>query len=443
MTPRFMNLASTAFTIAAISLGTPMLAQETSAQNPKQQDQGKKQSQQQGEQKQSVEERLSRLEQENEAMREALSQELESIRLGDLVPEVTESKHGMGPAASKIYQKDEGLSIGGYGEFLFQQNSGSTDRADALRAITYFGYKFNDKFLFNSEIEYEHGSTSKSGSASLEFGYLDYMHSEAFNLRAGLVLVPMGLVNENHEPTTFFTANRSETERRIIPSTWREMGLGAYGEAGGFSYRSYLLNGLNGENYTSSGVRGARQKGSKAAADDWAGVLRVDYIDIPGLLLGGSIFYGKSGQDNIDGSSNFIPSMNTTIVEAHADYKINAWSFRALYAHNFIDDAAEFNTNTGNNIADESQGYYGEVAFDVLSAINPDGEQSLSPYFRAEHIDTQYKMPTGFTSAAGKEDDIYTIGINYKPIDQITVKVDFEYFDRGSDRFNLLFGYIF
>ena len=108
-------------------------------------------------------------------------------------------------------------------------DSGKTDTFDLLRAILYFGYKFDDRFVFNSEIEFEHSTTSESGSASVEFAYLDYLFKPGFNVRGGLLLVPMGLVDELYEPTTFLGAKRPETERRIIPSTWRENGLGAHG----------------------------------------------------------------------------------------------------------------------------------------------------------------------------------------------------------------------
>jgi len=163
--------------------------------------------------------RLARLEDQLQAV----TRELESLRLGrDLVAEADSAQVGFGPAASKVYRVRQGVSIGGYGEVLYENfdgsreddtPSGATDRFDALRAIVYVGYKFNDKFLFNSEIEFEHGSTEDGGSVSLEFGYLDYRISPRFGLRAGLLLAPMGFLNELHEPPTFLGARRPETAR--------------------------------------------------------------------------------------------------------------------------------------------------------------------------------------------------------------------------------------
>ena len=123
-------------------------------------------------------------------------------------------------------------------------DSGATDQLDFLRAIVYFGYKWNDHWLFNSEIEFEHASTEDGGEASVEFAYLDYLWKPELNARAGLLLIPMGFVNELHEPTTFLGARRPDVERVIIPTTWRENGFGLFGEAGPVSYRTYVVNGF-------------------------------------------------------------------------------------------------------------------------------------------------------------------------------------------------------
>jgi hypothetical protein len=174
-----------------------------------------------------------------EAQLEAITQELEELRLGrDLVVEADTSLYGFGPAASKVYKVRQGVSLGGYGEVLYENfagsreddaPSGASDRLDALRAIVYVGYKFSDKVLFNSELEFEHGSTEDGGSVSIEFAYLEYRMSSRLGVRAGLLLPPMGFINEVHEPPAFLGARRPETERQIIPSTWREGGVGVFG----------------------------------------------------------------------------------------------------------------------------------------------------------------------------------------------------------------------
>ena len=189
---------------------------------------------------------------------DAITRELETLRLGEGITASADTiGWGLGPAASKVYRVSEGVSIGGYGEFLYvnpastrEDGSPSDVRAsiDALRGVVYVGYKFSDSFLFNSEIEFEHASTGEDGSVSLEFAYLDWRFrglEGSTGLRGGLLLHPMGFLNENHEPPTYLGALRPETERRIIPTTWRELGLGLFGAAGDFDWRVYAVTGLD------------------------------------------------------------------------------------------------------------------------------------------------------------------------------------------------------
>lgn len=401
---------------------------------------------------QDLQDRVQRLEEQNrELLRrlDAVDIELERNELGSVIPALGEGKFGLGPAASKVYGIESGVSIGGYGEYVFEQRSGQTDRFDALRWVLYVGHKFNENWVFNSEIEIEHGSTSTSsgttssgGSVSLEFGAIEYLHSDAWNLRAGLLLVPMGLINEYHEPTTFLSAQRPDTEQRIIPSTWRAMGIGAFGDVGGFSYRAYLIQALDGEEFDAAGLRGGRQKGNRAAADDFAGVLRLDYTATPGLLAGVSGHYGKTAQDGLAGG-NRIPALGTWIVDAHVDYQSGPFRARALAAIAAIDGAGEFNAMTGENLAKRLDGYYVELGYDVMPLLDSAAEGSLTPFFRYEHIDTQASMPAGYSADASREEDILTFGVNFQPIDQVVIKADFEDREAGNDAFRVLLGYIF
>ena len=201
---------------------------------------------------------------------EALAAELERMDLGDAVVDIDSGERGFGPAASRVYKVESGLSIGGYGEFLYETYAGSKqdrtasgkkDQFDALRAILYTGYKFNDRLLFNSEIEVEHAK-----EIYLEFAYVDYMFTENVGMRAGMLLAPLGLTNELHEPPIFLGTERPLTENKIIPTTWRENGIGLFGETETTSWRVYTMNSLNGAKFTSSGLRGGRQKGAKSTS---------------------------------------------------------------------------------------------------------------------------------------------------------------------------------
>lgn len=387
---------------------------------------------------------------------EVLTREAERERFGDVFIEVGESRYGMGPSASKVYYKEQGVSIGGYGEGLYEVKSGDTDEADFLRAVLYFGYKYNDRWLFNSEIEFEHASTSTGGSASVEFAYLDYLRSPALNLRTGLLLVPMGIVNELHEPALFLSAKRPETESRIIPSTWRENGIGIFGDLSeSIGYKAYVVNGLRGAKFNDSGLRGGRQKGSEALADDLAGALRVDFAPTEGLLASASLYYGDSGQD-------LDIALSTSIFEAHLDWRRRGLSVRALVAAAWLDDAAELTRinnpvpagttpeehyATVNPVGEKLLGWYVEAGYDAFNPLDTQ-EASLTPFVRFEQIDTQDQVPSGFKRPSGNRDQqLVTIGINYKPIDELVFKADYVFHDSeddsAEDQFNLALGYVF
>jgi hypothetical protein len=400
--------------------------------------------------------RINELEEKVKVIAEELGR-LESIFT---VPEevALDSFSGLGPAASKVYKRDKGLSIGGYGEvrlrsFVDQEDDNEDDVFDALRAVLYVGYKFNDKWVFNSELEFEHAGTGGGGSVSTEFLTIDYLARAEINFRAGLLLVPMGFINEIHEPTFFYGAERPEVERLIMPSTWRENGLGIFGTvAERVSYRFYVINGFEGEKFSSGGLRGGRQKGSRALANDFAFVGRIDVSDVGvnGLLLGGSVYTGQSGQEQSEGGID-LPDAQTTIYELHAQYKGHGASLRALWTQAFVDEAGSLSRVLGKaadeSIASEMRGWYIEAAYDVLPLFL-ESNATLEPYFRYENFDTQRKVSNlGFSKDKSKDVDLYVAGIQYKPIPQVVFKLDYRHFDpRQGHRANevqALVGYVF
>jgi type II secretory pathway pseudopilin PulG len=390
---------------------------------------------------------------------DVLAAELEDLKVGEaaVVASQEATVYGLAPAASKVYRTETGLSIGGYGEALLEvfdstrddgAPSGKVDTFDLLRGVLYFGYKFNDRFVFNSEIEFEHSSTDKEGSASVEFAYVDWLWRPELNVRGGLLLVPMGFVNELHEPTTFLGAKRPETETRIIPTTWRENGAGIHGDLGGFSYRTYIVNGFDASGFSSSGLRGGRQKGSKAKAEDLAWVGRVDWTGTPGLTVGLSAYVGDSGQDLVDDTGRSI-DVGTTIWEAHADWRWRGLQVRGLWSEADLDDVAELNEALGyqgaDSVGERMEGGYVEIGYDLLSRRQ--GSQALIPYLRWEQVDTQAEVPVGYQHKGATDVEVLTLGLAYQPIEQLILKVDWQ--DRedaagtGVDQFNVGLGYIF
>lgn len=385
-----------------------------------------------------------------------LAAEIERLKLGEAAVVADESVHGLGPAASKIYRKAQGLSIGGYGEMLYQRPddrrdngsaSGRRAELDLLRAVVYFGYKWNDRFLFNSEIEFEHATTGDgTGEVAVEFAHVDYLARPELSLRAGLLLVPMGFVNELHEPTVYLGAKRPDSERVILPSTWRENGFGLFGEAGKLSYRAYAVTGFQAEGFTAGGLRGGRQQGAKAIAEDWGLVARLDYLPIPGLTLGASGYLGDSGQGLRDGAGDI--GVGVTIFEGHGEWRWRGLELRALVTQAELDDVARLNGELGltgaASIGERLTGSYLQLGYDVLAGR---GDHQLVPFVRVERYDTQDRVPAGFTRNGANDVDSLTLGLAWKPFEQFVIKADFQNYDNaantGIDQFNVSLGYVF
>lgn len=365
-----------------------------------------------------------------------VTEELQKLKNESAVAETEySSSFGMGPAASKIYKQNSGLSVGGYGEGHFTNHvsdkGSATDTADMLRAILYVGYKFSDKIVLNTEIELEHAN-----EVYVEMASLDFLLSDAINLRTGLLLTPVGISNELHEPTLFHGNDRPYVEREVIPTTWREMGVGAFGKlAENLEYKLYLMNGLDGADFTKKGLRGGRQKGSKAKGEDWAIVGSLSYEPVLGLNLGGSVYLGDSGQKQVVDANGDAADVFTEIYELHGQYKAKGLELKALATTVKIDDSELI----GADVPEEVRGYYGEVAYDVLPLLVKGTSQYLAPFVRYEEVD--YK--------GNDEDlDLYVTGLTYKPIPNVVLKADYRNFNKKygaakADEVNFGFGYIF
>jgi hypothetical protein len=399
-----------------------------------------------------------------------LAQEIQNLKMGEAAPtleagatagEKSVERYGIGPAAARIYGIKKGLSIGGYGEVLYS-NFASKDQSGApssgediitdLRAVVYLGYKFDQHFVLNTEIEYENAvvASDKGGEAEVEFAYIDYMHSPAFNSRTGLVLIPSGLVNQLHEPTAFLGARRPDVDEVIIPTTWREIGTGFYGACGPVSYQFYGVNGLNAAGYTADeGIHEGSQEGSEALAKSWAFAGRVDFTAVPGLLAGASVFSGDSGQGQFTPSGQKISGL-TTLVEGHLDWRWRGLWLRGIYAHTTIQQADLIN-QLNNLEGDESvgsrqEGWYVQAGYDVLSLVS-DTRLSLIPYARYEQYDTQAQVPVGYERNPENDITELTLGTAFQPIPQLILKADWQQrhnaASTGVNVWNVSLGYVF
>ncbi|HKR66311.1 MAG TPA: hypothetical protein VJZ00_21460 [Thermoanaerobaculia bacterium] len=377
---------------------------------------------------------------------EILGQEIEALktRQSERVITADTEQYGLGAAASKVYRAEPGVAIGGYGEFIYQNSEGEAATADSLRGVIYTGYKFNDRVLFNSELEVEHANLERGGNVEMEFAYLDYLVKPSFNVRTGLVLIPVGLTNEQHEPTAFLGASRPVVEQHIIPTTWSDLGAGVFGEVGRTSYRAFVVTGLDAHGFgAEEGIREGRQAGGEAIAEDLAFVARADFHPFEGTMFGGSIYTGNSGQ-----AEDF--SGRVTLGELHADAKFRGVSLRALVARGSLGDAARINEANGltgdESVGKSFGGWYVEGGYDISSVL-PRQEMSLMPYARYERLDTQRRVPAGFLRNPENEQSILTLGFAFKPIAQTVIKIDWQNVDNeantGRNQWNIALGYIF
>jgi hypothetical protein len=392
-----------------------------------------------------------------------IAEELEKLRTGAESEGETPVKGqpGLGPAASKIYGKPKGVSIGGYGEVVYDHPSallqdgtasGLEPRIDMLRYVTYVGYKFNDKILLNSEIEFEHASSGEGaeerGEVSAEFAYLEFRPWKSAGFRAGLVLLPLAFLNELHEPPIFHGALRDEVETQIVPTTWPENGLGIFGASGPFEWRAYVVAGLRSSGFSDEGIGEGKQEGSESLAGDLALTGRLDYTGVPGLLVGGSFYTGKSGQGaTVDGEAI---GARVTLFDLHLQYEHHGFQGRALYARSSVSDAALINAQNGLNgdesVGERQYGWYVQAAFDLMS-LKPAGTWSVTPFARYERLDPQERVPAGYLKNPALDQRILTAGLDVKPLINVVLKADYQWrkdaAQSGANAFHLAVGYLF
>lgn len=388
----------------------------------------------------------------------ALVEELRRLKLELGLRDVEyQSYGGMGPAASKVYFAPKGLSIGGYGEAYYQNNldrhtaSGAlvTNRTDLYRVVLYTGYRFSPRIVFNSEVEFEH-----QNEVHVEFAYLDFLFTDALRLRAGSVLVPLGFVNEMHEPPFFNGVLRPDLETNLIPATWNENGVGLHGElGGGLRYKLYGLAGLVATNRslrTDTWLRGARGFGRQSAAQTYAGVASLAWERGP-VSAGGGAYHGRAGQGARD-AEGFIDA-EVTLAEAHAQLAHRGLQVRGIVVRGWLSDTARISAFQGGTSAvvpgRQVRGAYAEVAFDVLSVLARDSGQALSPFVRYEDIDLHHSVAPGLARNPANDYTVLAAGLTYKPLPTVVAKLDYSRKDTEaasrarSESVNVGVGFVF
>ena len=362
---------------------------------------------------------------------------------------------------------DSKLVVGGYGEVHYNQpmseSTYNNGKLDVHRVVMLLGYNFNEKTQFISEIEFEHVS-----EVYIEQAFLNYKLNNAINFRGGLMLVPMGIVNEYHEPTTFNGVERPLIDNTIAPTTWREIGFGITGTIlpASMKYQAYLMNGFNGYNGAaklngSKGLRSGRQKGAESyiSSPNFAG--KVEYFGIRGLNIGLSAYLGKTqstlydGMDKDDNAA--IASADSSVVGISmfgldARYSLKGLQLRGQLYYSSLSNSDEYNKFTAstsgslNDLGSAMIGYYVEAGYNVLRTVNTD--KQLVPFVRYEFLNTHSSVENNISKNPSYEKTAITTGLTLALTKGAVVKTDIQFLknadtDKYAKTFNAGIGVMF
>jgi len=327
--------------------------------------------------------------------------------------------------------------LSGYMEFHFNKADGEDGILDFHRFVLLLSHSFSSKIRFVGELEVEHAfveGLEEAGELELEQAYVDFLLSRRLNVRAGMLLMPIGIINERHEPPVFNGVERPFVDTVIVPTTWFDVGAGIHGELGrGLRYRAYVVAPLNSLEFNAEeGIRGGRQKGSEDNVRNFAFTARTEYLGLRHLTLGASVW---SGESNF-ATPRLAPSV--TVGELDARYRRDRLELRGEFAQVHIGDAARLNDSIGRavgvspNIASALRGFYGEAAYRVWNAGAP---RDLVAFFRYENFDTQFRMPAGFLPLKEFDRDAWVTGVTYYPDPDVAVKADYIYLRNQSGIF--------
>jgi hypothetical protein len=321
------------------------------------------------------------------------------------------------------------LPVSGYMDFHFNKNRSLPGEFDFHRFVLLFGHSFSERIKFWSELEVEHSIVEggeESGEVALEQAYVDFLIKPYFNLRGGMLLSPVGIVNERHEPPSFNGVERPFVETFIIPTTWREMGFGATGDLGrGFRYRAYMVSSLDGSLFDAeNGISEAKTNGFTASFRNPAKVGRLEYTGTRKLVLGTSFYSGHTGFN----LTTVNPRVN--IFDADARYSYRRVDLRGLFAKTWVSHARELNialeqvSGANPNVGSQMLGAYIEPAFHLFPKQR---SQDVIVFGRYEKYNTQHRMPVGFTALPQFDRSSWVVGATYKPVADVAIKFDYNF----------------
>lgn len=353
-------------------------------------------------------------------------------------------------SADRLILSDSRITLGGYGEIDFNNPLRGTNGEkrngsfDVHRMVFLTGYKFSDRLSFVTELEIEHIKEVFIEQAFIDYRLHDYVH-----FRAGLMLVPMGIINEYHEPVTFNGVERPNLDKYIIPTTWREIGAGFSGTIPeiGFRYQAYLINGLSSYDNEAalsgkSGLRSGRQKGAQTTFSHPNATFRLEYFGLSNLKIGVSGYFGKTQStlyDRVGSEEDFtIASADSSVVGlsmfvADARYRYKGFEARAQYVLGNISNSIEYNSKFGTDVASTIQGYYIEAGYDVLRFFPKKFKKRLVAFCRYENYNTHQKVAGELLKNDAYNRTDITTGLTFHLDKGVALKADFQQFRNAEE----------
>ncbi len=363
------------------------------------------------------------------------------------------------------------VSVHGYGELHYNVKENSRDELDQHRFVLGIHVLLADWIHLNAEIDYEHAAQE----LEFEFAYLDFLIKNYLNIRAGAFLIPVGFLNEFHEPPLFWSVERPELQSKVIPTTWGAGGAGIFGELSqlmeGLRYRIYIVNsiqslkpkksdcgdsalGLGGDCgffRPKDGIRNGRRQLDHAQFDDIAVTGRLEHVNLlDGMLQLGFSFYTG------DTTHGLIPQGGrTTVIEGDAKFHWKWLEANGTIVNIFISNAAaitNFNRTAGNikateTIPDNIFGFNIQGGIHLPQLLNINTDQDIIPFILFEKFDTQDSVPTGFVKDFSKDTKVFTGGVSYMPVSNVAVKMDYQRFRFGDKtkkhQFNMGLAYLY
>jgi hypothetical protein len=358
---------------------------------------------------------------------------------------------------SQVLTREDSLSAGlirsnnttvlsGYGQLKYENDlQTNTATINLTRNVLFLGHRFSNTIYFFSELEIEDAKIvggKPSGEISMEQLFIKFNINRNVYLQAGLFIPRIGITNENHLPTTFNGNDRTYVETFIIPSTWRELGVGVYGNiptVPGLNYSFAVMNGLSSAAFTNgSGIREGRFEGSKATASNLAvtGALLYYFKDWrlqTSAYYGGSAGLSKRQADSLQLNSGIFGTP-VALAEANAQYHKNGVSLKALATMVNISDAFKINRAYANNTPSTMVGMYAELGYNILKKLKPNSKKEFAVFARQEFIDLNYQIPSNGIKNGINKKSYTVIGFTFRPVSGVLVKAD--YVLRNTDERN-------